>query len=125
MATKNNQGSAALVADPTLETAKLTIDGETYELLYSYAQIAAAERLVNTVDPGAKVNLIYGVIGSFSASVLPGYFLAALKTRQPEMTLSDSMRLIRPDTVLAISNALDEANRLSQPEASRKSPTRA
>jgi hypothetical protein len=102
-------------------SAKLEIDGRKYELVYDYNAIAEAE-----IETGNGVNLLHGIaafmLRTMSALQLRGLLYAALKPRQPEITMQQTGALIRIDTMQAISAAINEAWGLAMPEAEANPP---
>ena len=104
-------GNAATAADnPTVKYAHVSVDGETYKLIYNYAAIAAAERL-------AGCNLLMGLenLMSLSASQFLGLLYAAMSKAQPKLTMDDVAELIRLDTMGMLQEALAEAYMNSLP----------
>jgi hypothetical protein len=102
-------------------SATLEIDGQKYELVWDYNQIAEAE-----IETGGGVNLLHGVaaflLRTMSALQLRGLFYAALKSRQPEITIQQTGALIRIDTMQAISKAINEAWGTAMPEPDPNPP---
>lgn len=105
-------------------SAKLEIDGKTYELVYDYNAIAEAE-----IETGNGVNLLHGIaafmLRTMSALQLRGIFYAALKPRQPEITMQQAGAMIRITRMQAISSAITEAWGLAMPEPDPNPPAAA
>lgn len=97
----------------------LELDGEKYELVFDYNAVAEAE-----AETGGMVNLLHGILylNSMSALQLRGLFYAALKPKQPKITLAEAGSLINLETMPLIMAGLAEAWKLSMPEAA-KNPT--
>jgi hypothetical protein len=108
---------AGTAQDPTIQFAKLEVDGNAYKLAYSFNAIAEAET-------SAGCNLLGGLenLGSLTALQFRGLLFAALSVAQPKMTIEEVGRLIRLDTKSAIANALAEAYQLSMPEKEQDPP---
>lgn len=102
---------AGTALDPTIQFAKLEIDGKAYKLAYSFNAIALAET-------AAGCNLLGGLenLGALTALQFRGLLYAALSVAQPKMTIEEAGNLIRLDTKGAIANALAEAYQFSMPE---------
>jgi hypothetical protein len=103
---------ANTAADPTIQFAELEIDGVKYKLAYSFNAIAEAEAV-------AGCNLLEGLrhmAVDVSAAQLRGMLYAAMTVAQPKVTLEQAGKLIRLDTLPAITLALGEAYYLSFPE---------
>ena len=106
---------AGTAADPTIEFAKLKVDGKEYRLVYDFNAIAEAEDICGC-------NLLQGMFrmgGEWSAKQIRGLLYAALRIAQPEITLEQVGDLVRLDTLVSIPTALIEAYNLSMPEAKR------
>lgn len=98
-------------ADPTIQFAKLEIDGQTLRLAYSFNAIAEAEHV-------AGCNLLGGLenLGDLTALQLRGLLYAALSVADPKASVEQAGALIRLDTIAPITMALAEAYRLSMPD---------
>lgn len=116
--------------DAVQTSAKLTIDGKTYELVYDFNAIAEAERICGA-------NLLHGIAATFlntlGAAQMRGMLYAALQPRYPYrpvagdreasgISLADAGRMIRVDTIERIVKALEKAWELSIPEPSPDPP---
>lgn len=100
-------------------SAKLEIDGRTYQLAYDFNAIAEAEA-------STGCNLLHGIsaalFGTLSAAQLRGLLCASLRAGQPDITLAETGALIRIDTLERIHTAIAEAWGLSLPEKKENPP---
>jgi hypothetical protein len=114
MAKRSVAGSAL---DPTIQFARLEIDGLSYKLAWSFNAIAEAESV-------AGCNLLSGLenLSALSALQFRGLFYAALSVAQPAMSIEKAGRLVRLDTKGPIANALAEAYQLSMPDKEQDPP---
>lgn len=112
---------AGTAADPLVEFVDLFIDGKTYRLAYDFFAIAKAEQAVNALRaPGEeKCNLLHGIAAIMAKGVDArqqlGLFYGALLPGQPKMTLEQTARLIRIDTLPGIYDAMGAAYSASMP----------
>lgn len=104
---------AGTAADPTIRFATVELDGETYKFAFDFNAIAEAEAATG-------LNLIHGINAFFrsdwNASQLRALLFASLHLGHPTLTLEDAGRLLRLDSINAITNGIIEAWRLSAPE---------
>jgi hypothetical protein len=109
MSTKKSVAGTA--SDPTIKFATVEIDGDKYKLAYSFNAIAEAEAM-------AGCNLLQGMqtLQDLSATQLRGLFYAALSVARPSMTIEEAGKLLRFDTMPAITNAIADAYILSMPK---------
>jgi hypothetical protein len=116
MATKKQTPSVVKAVQPS---ATLEIDGRKYELVYDYNAIAEAEAAT-----GGGCNLLHGLVvpASMNAVQMRGVFFAALRTRHPEMSISEAGQLLRVDTIAEALRAIGESWALSMPEPKANPP---
>ena len=122
MAFNKRPSVAGTSADPTIKFSKLDIDGEVYNLAYSFNAIAMSEKLCGC-------NLMQGIasflLDTADAQQYRGLLHAALsvayrtKENQPVFSLQHAGAMIRIDTLPDIRLALIEAYNLSMPEKKR------
>jgi hypothetical protein len=112
--TKRN-GVAGTASDPTIEFAKLEIDGKQYRLGYDFNAIAEAEEVTGS-------NLLQGLLngGNWTARQMRGLLYAALHVAHPRITVEEVGKLIRLDTMIAVQRAVIMAYNLSLPEEKRQ-----
>jgi hypothetical protein len=116
---------------------------QLFKLAYDFLAIAKAEGIMNAarlrpefdddgklVHPGEeKVSLLHGLAAAFTKGLdtrqLAGLLYGAMLVAQPKMKLAQVGRLIRPDTIPAIMDAIEAAYRASMPTAKdlAKDPT--
>lgn len=103
---------------PVMQFADLTVDGETYKLVYDYNAIAEAEAVTRT-------NLLTGLenLTELTAAQLRGLLYAALAVAHPDITVRNAGKMIRLDTLPTITKALATAYNLSMPEPKSENPT--
>jgi hypothetical protein len=111
---------AGTAADPTIQFAKLELDGETYKLAYSFNAIALAESV-------SGCNLLEGLrnLSNLSAGQLRGLFYAALSVADPKITIEQAGALIAVDATHSITDAIVEAYILSMPKKKEQDPPEA
>lgn len=108
---RTRRSVSSTIADPIIKFAQLAIDGQTYQLAYSFNSIAVAEQV-------GGFNLLAGLenLKELTAGQLRGLLYAALILAQPDVTIEQAASLIRLDTLTAVTAALVEAYSLSMPE---------
>lgn len=102
-------------------SATFEIDGKKLHLVYDYNAIAEAE-----AETGGTVNLLHGIsalfLNTMSALQLRGLFYAALKPKQPTVTLAEAGSMIRINTLPQIMEAISAAWAASMPTESKANP---
>jgi hypothetical protein len=107
----------ASITDPTQRAAKLTLDGEIYKMVFTFAALAEAEDRLVASDP--EVNLLFNLprLRMRSTRVL---FAASMMTHHPKIAFEDAENLVTRENSLAVMTAIVEAWNLSMPETKAK-----
>lgn len=95
---------AATGADPTMEFTELKIGKRTYKLTYDFDAIARVE-----ASTGISLLLGFDHTQINSAERCAAMLHASLLPAQPEITLEQTKRLIKPATIGLIAQALNKA----------------
>ena len=85
--------------DPTLPNVELTCGKATFHLAYDFNAIVKAEQATG-------VNLLSSVVGEINASSLRGLLWASLLPENPDMTLDQAGKLIKPANIPTIRQAI-------------------
>jgi hypothetical protein len=111
---KNKPTVAGTADDPTIQYAKLTVDGEVFNLCFDFNAIALSEAMA----PGS--NLLEGLqnLRYLNAVQLRGLLYAAILKAHPKMTLFGAGQLCRLENIPEITEAIASAYAYSikQPE---------
>jgi hypothetical protein len=97
-------------SDPTLPDVELILGGKIYHLAYDFNAIVQAEKATG-------VNLLSSVVGEITASSLRGLLWASLLKDQPDITLEQAGKLIKPHNIGTVREAIVTAWFGSNPDA--------
>jgi hypothetical protein len=95
----NNTVAGKPGQDPTLPDVELIAGGKTFHLAYDFNAIVVAEE-----QTGA--NLLGSVMGTIDARSLRGLLWASLLKENPDMTIDQAGKLIRPTNIGTIRQAI-------------------
>lgn len=85
--------------DPTLPNVELIVGGATFHLAYDFNAIIKAEK-----ETG--VNLLSSAVGEINATSLRGLLWASLLPENPEMTIDQAGKLVKPWNIPTIRQAI-------------------